>query len=470
MLRRLVQGLVLALPALAQPPAESHKGPVIPVAVAPPSASAGPRFDLSLLPDPLELTAGNAAQHWLHANQAAARGPQFTDKESHWLSVELSLKDLPADEVQRFLDRHKAALQLADRAARYDHCAWDFPPLTVQNANDFFLSDAPSFRQTANLLSLRCRLELSRRQFDKAVHTLQTGFALARHLGEAPALIHQLVGVAVTATLLGRVEEMIQALGAPNLYWALTALPSPLTDIRKACRYEMDTLYRSFPQLRELGKARLRPAEVEKQLDELYQAVAQLDGVSASPWQGKLGFAALAARVYPDARQALIDRGRTPEEVEELPRTQVVLLYYLNRYDRVRDETVKWMALPYWQARPGLDGVEKQLRAARADGNILIVLLFPSVLKAYESQVRIERQLAGMRCVEAVRLHADVNGGRLPAALSEVRAAPLPTDPLTGKGFDAMYRAEGDRAVLDIPAMPGQSQATARRYELASTR
>ncbi len=56
------------------------------------------------LPVLLDLTAGNAAQYWLHANQAAARGPQFTDRESHWLSSEMPLKDLPADEVQKFLE------------------------------------------------------------------------------------------------------------------------------------------------------------------------------------------------------------------------------------------------------------------------------------------------------------------------------------------------------------------------------
>jgi hypothetical protein len=438
--------------------------------MATPDQPAGPRFDLSLLPDLPDLSEGNAAQTWLHASQAAARGPQFTEKESNWISPDVPLKDLPLDEVHKFLDRHKTALHLADRAARYDHCAWDFPPLTLQNSNDFFLSDAQSFRQTANLLSLRCRLELGRRQFDKAIRSLQTGFALARHLGEAPALIHQLVGVAVTAMLFGRVEELIQTPGAPNLYWALTALPSPLIDVRRAARYELDTIYRSFPPLREMGKSKLRPGEVEKQLDELFEAVAQLDGVGTTSWQGKLGFAALAAKVYPNARQYLLDRGKTEEEVEEFPRTQVVILYYLGQYDRLRNETMKWMALPFWQARQGLDGVEKQIRAARTDGNVLIALLFPAVIKVYESQVRMDRQLAGLRCVEALRLYADAHHGTLPAALSDVRAAPLPTDPLTGKGFDAMYRRDGDRTVLDIPAMTGQSQATARRYELSGAR
>ena len=38
--------------------------------------------------------------------------------------------------------------------------------------------------------------------------------------------------------MLGRVEELIQAPGSPNLYWALTDLPRPLLDLRKALQGE----------------------------------------------------------------------------------------------------------------------------------------------------------------------------------------------------------------------------------------
>jgi hypothetical protein len=472
LLQGLVPALLLALPAEGQPPRESSPAPVIQVAVAGPAKPAGPRFDLSLLPDPLELVAGNAAQYWLHANQAAARGPQLTEKEGHWPSSDVPLKDLPQDDVQKFLERHKAALQLADKAARYDRCAWDLPPVTMQNANDFYLLDAQPFRQTAVLIALRCRLELSRRQFDKALRTLQTGFALVRHLGEAPTLIHQLVGVVISSLLLARVEEFLQTPGAPNLYWALTALPSPLIDVRKSARHELDTLYRTFPQLRDLEKGKLKPEEVDKQLEELCEGICQLEGRSNPVWKNKLAFAALAVKVYPQARQYLLDRGKTAEEVEEWPRTQVVIAYYLSQYDRVRDEAEKLMALPHWQAREGLNRLDKQIQdAVRAnDGNVLITLLFPVVLRVYEAQARMDRQLASLRCVEALRLHADAQGGKLPATLAEVRAVPLPTDPLTGKGFDTLYKVDGAKAVLDIPAMPGQPPTTARRYELTGAR
>jgi hypothetical protein len=130
------------------------------------------------------------------------------------------------------------------------------------------------------------------------------------------------------------------------------------------------------------------------------------------------------------------------------------------------------MALPPWQAREGLARLEKVIRAAvrSTDSNVLIHMLIPSILKVYDAQARMDRQLASLRCVEAVRLNAEANGGYLPETLAEVRAAPLPIDPLTGKGFDAMYKVDGGKAVLEVPAMHGQPLTTGRRYELTGVR
>jgi hypothetical protein len=92
------------------------------------------------------------------------------------------------------------------------------------------------------------------------------------------------------------------------------------------------------------------------------------------------------------------------------------------------------------------------------------------VLRAHQAGLRVERHLAALRCVEALRLHGAGHDGQLPARLDEVRAVPLPTDPVTGKGFDALYRRDGARAVLDVPAVPGQPAVTGRRYELNQPR
>jgi len=322
------------------------------------------------------------------------------------------------------------------------------------------------------VLALQCRLELSRREFDKAIRTLQTGFTLARHLGEAPILMHQLVGIAISANMLARVEEIIQTPGSPNLYWALTALPNSLIDVRKSTRYEMDTIHRSFPILREMETTKLQPQDMEKRLDEMIEKLALCEGGQLPLWRDKLAFAAIAAKEYPKAKEYLLARGRTAEQIDVLPVTQAVLLFYIGDYNQLRNEMDKWMSLPHWQAKAGINQLEKRVKDSikANESNVLITLIFPAIMKTYEAQVRVDRQFAALRCVEAIRLSVETNGGNMPASLSDVRAAPLPVDPFTGKGFDAMYKREGDKAIFDVPAIQTQPLYTARRYELTSIR
>ena len=85
-------------------------------------------------------------------------------------------------------------------------------------------------------MALKARLEIADRKFDEAIHTLQTGYALARHVGQGGTLIHGLVGIAIGQLMSARVQELVQQPGVPNLYWALTALPQPLIDLARRWR------------------------------------------------------------------------------------------------------------------------------------------------------------------------------------------------------------------------------------------
>jgi hypothetical protein len=319
----------------------------------------------------------------------------------------------------------------------------------------------------ANLLSIRCRLELVEGKFDRAASALQTGFALGRAVADAPVLVQNLVGVAITAIMLSRVEEWLSLSGAPDLYWPLTALPNPMVDSRRAIRNELGTLYRSFPQLRTLGKETMTAEQAAHIASEILRTTAPLVGDKPPPdWQAKLALAALSAKVYPDAKKYLVSRGRSPEQVAAMPTLQVVWIYYMDQYDETCDDILKWINLPYWQARPGLEEVERKIRAARTtDMNVFIGLLMPALLKVRDACLRTERTLAGLRCAAAIRRHASLHGGQLPSTLKEITEVPLPIDPATGKGFDEMYTVTGGKAVLEILPLKGQSPLTGRRFE-----
>src|SRR5262249_42971784 len=92
------------------------------------------------------------------------------------------------------------------------------------------LPDVQQMRMLATALKVRFRAEVAVRQFDDALRTAKTMFALARHM-EHPTLIGELVGIAIAAVAIGPLEEMLEQPGCPNLYWALTNLPNPLISL-----------------------------------------------------------------------------------------------------------------------------------------------------------------------------------------------------------------------------------------------
>src|SRR5262249_7767305 len=149
---------------------------------------------------------------------------------------------------------------------------------------------------------------------------------------------------------------------APNLYWALTSLPRPFLDLRKPVEMEFGTVYRSFPQLRDLRKQKLTTEQAQVVLDDLLQEIVKFEGMarpgqagSPPPVVEKLGVAALVIKLYPEAKKYLVAGGRTREQVEAMPSVQVVGIYLLDQYDHDRDEVLKWFGLPSWQARSGLE-------------------------------------------------------------------------------------------------------------------
>jgi hypothetical protein len=77
----------------------------------------------------------------------------------------------------------------------------------------------------------------------------------------------------------------------------------------------------------------------------------------------------------------------------------------------------------------------------------------------------LERQIALLRHVEALRLYAAGHGGKLPARLSDI-PVPLPVDPFSGKPFD--YSVEATTAHLrgESPSGEGSKARGEIHYEV----
>lgn len=422
----------------------------------------------SLLIDDLDKVEGNAAPMWIRAGLSARGVPhKWTEAEEKWHSVEQTpLSKFPRKQVRATLGKFEGVFRLCQRAALCKRCDWEYPPLTIQNMGDMPLADVQMMRELIKLLSLRCRLHLSEQRFEEAGKDLRIGLTLAQHVGDSQFLIQDLVALALTSIMLSRVEEWVSIPGSPNLYWALTELPRPLISVRRSARSELGTIYRSFPTLRELKEKKLTVDEANTLVQRFFKTFLQLAGESGPDWRLQLGIATLAMKYYPLAKKGLLERGMSEKEVEALPTTQAVALYHLQEYDRVRDEFLKCLTLPSWQAYEEMQKVDRvETPKAKQTGNLVMVLMMPALTKMFLSEMRIERHLAGLRTVEAIRMHR-AKQGKLPAKLSEIREVPLPIDPVTGKGFDEGYQREKDhQAVLNVPPLPERPAREGKRYE-----
>ena len=122
------------------------------------------------------------------------------------------------------------------------------------------LSDLQSMRHLGLLMTIKARVEIAEGKLDDAIHTIETNLAFARHIAEGPFLINGLVGVAISRRHARRRRRADRPARRPNLYWALTALPRPLIDMRHELEIERKLCENLIPELRESELARPRTA------------------------------------------------------------------------------------------------------------------------------------------------------------------------------------------------------------------
>src|SRR5205823_5712726 len=139
----------------------------------------------------------------------------------------------------------------------------------------------------------------------------------------------------------------------------------------------------------------------------------------------KLGVAAYTALYAADAKKQLVELGRPAAEVEKMPPAQAVVLRAAAVFRALSDDQYKCFSLPHPAAVAELARVrERAAKLTAGTGTDPLVRMYaltaPAVEKVYHAFARTDRRLAGLRAVEAVRLHAAANGGKPPRALSDI--------------------------------------------------
>ena len=462
----IIVGMVAVAPAAAQATkpadrAESKDETKVVSITVRAAAEPDPALKHLLLPGVLDRTDGDAMGIYNIALAMALQREGFdkTAEEARRLLTKTPLGDLRRSTVQGIID--SVRIRQLELAARRETCRWDLP--VREEGYNLLLPSLGTYRSLATLLALEARLLVAEGRHDRAIHKLQSGLAMARHVAEGPTLINDLVGTAVANRMLDRVVELIGSADSPNLYWALSDLPRPFIDLRKAMELEAAIVYFGAPHLRDPQKVQLTPQQWARDLGRIFQPIAAWTNDELPDPASSLGMVAWCMKMYPEAKRYLISQGRPAKQVDAMPIAKVVAIYSLGTYAHWRDEVFKWHALPYWQAHGGIQRSEQAFSRARRAGQCgPLAGLLPSLGRAYFVTAKLDRQIAALRCIEAIRLYAAGHDGTLPAGLDSITEVPIPANPLTGKPFG--YKVDGNTATLEAAAPEGSRPKDSTRY------
>ncbi len=422
------------------------------------------RYQLS--PPVQEETDEDAAPLYYMAAQLAAAAdaaphpgqPSNAEQVEAWL--ELSPEQLPKEQVRGVIDRSSSALELVMLAAHRTRCDWALP--LRQQGFAMLLPHLSGLRNLARLLALRARLQIADGEFENALRTLQAGTMMARQLNQQAFLVQSLVAIAIESMMLESVEAWIDRADAPNLYWGLTQLPTPFIDVRAALRQESSAVY-TIPHLREAAEGRITAGEWQSMLRSLEAISAE--GPNAQRYS-LLDAAAAIARL-PAARQGLINQGIPATRLDAMEPFQVIAMFAVSDYERWWQDLTKWFAVPFPEGNAGMAAVERDYIRARLAGQTgPLSALVPAVSRANWSITRLDRKIAMLRTIEAVRAYAATHGNTLPATLEAIVDMPVPSDPATNRSFKYDAAADGRHCTLIAPAPNDHPASDEWRYTL----
>ncbi|HET6327999.1 MAG TPA: hypothetical protein VFG04_25170 [Planctomycetaceae bacterium] len=452
----------------AAPPQAESKPTIVHLSVDP-AAEPRPALRYSFMTPLGQRKPGNAAPFYYRAILAyvAIRGrssgaqghPNLDARVDAW--AQTPLEKFPKDEVRKALQGFRAFDDLREAASR-ERCDWDWRLQDIEGPKsfEFILEEIQQSRGLARCLAVKARLEIAEGRYDDAIETFRIGYQLGRDVSTTPIIIPGLVGVAVTNLLDDQVHALMAAKGSPNLYWALTELPRPLIDLRPAAEFEVNFPARIFPFLKDPEQAQHSPEQWAELVSRAYLTLNRL--ASDQPrdesydWQTRLSATALALRGYTQAKRNLIAAGFDATKIEQMPVGQVIAVDEARLCRYVASESLKWTFLPYPEGWPRLKQADSDLIRDHYLGPALTSrevipinsLLLPAIRGAIEAMIRRDISTAADRAIEAIRMQAAQNGGKLPGSLAEISVVPVPANPRFGTPFP--YRVEGDKAILEV--------------------
>ena len=430
-----------------------------------PRAEPSPALRYTLYPEVRTQVNGNAAQGYYRAFSPDwmnyRNEKDYAKNQEKWLSI--PLKELDVKEI----NIPRGMLQQLRESSLKTHCDWDMLAKLKQDGIQMLLPDIQVMREFSRALAIDCRVQLKKGEIDKALEDIRTGLTLSHHLGEGPTLIQGLVAVAAGSTMFPRIDEMITHEKSPNLYWALTSLPQPLVSFRTGLGGESLMIDNLFPEIRDMlytGKVKpITQEDIQKVLAILQQGepiLQQINPGSEVKNSLKQLFFQTALVVNIDAaKKVLAEHGITEATLANIVPLQIIFMAEVLYYDKNYHNLMKWNGIPYPLARKRIRETEASFKKPIPSVlspfplETISAMLLPAVSKVMETSPKMERRIAALRIIEAIRMQAAFDKA-WPDSLDKITLVPVPTDPFTGKAF--AYKKEGKKITITAMVPEGE--------------
>ena len=429
-----------------------------------PAAEPVPAMSLRLHPSLLERKSGNAVPFYYRAvaSLPAKYQDEIRPNIDKWLGTNISA--LPLEEVKKTLQILQGSLRETSKATRRSYCHWEMP---LEDGMSMLLPELSGFRNLIYGVRLQARMQMAEHRLEAALNSLQTMFAMSWDMGQGPTIIQSLVATAMGQMAIQDAELFMQQPGAPNLYWALAMMPKPLVSMREAIEREQQMLTVQFPQLAELDKKIMSAEDARILVEKLAQMLNGWNGEGNYPAKTSPEAVAFVMMVYPQAKAMLLKQGFDPDRIEAMPSPQIALLYIVQVYQKYSQNMFKWFYAPYSVAiekeQEFVRTMERELSSPNdALLGFLPRMLLPALSRAQSKTCQLDRNIAALRCVEAIRMYAAQNKGKLPQTLGAITAVPVVDNPSTGQQFS--YRIEEGKAILEAPPLLGDSARSGLKY------
>ncbi len=429
--------------------------------VVTPAKEASPAFKHRFCVPPHKTIPGNAITHYLRSlgEHGLDRPWEYlaeeTDGEVHkWYELRTKSSDIPLDKLKNASAMFIGIRNHMRRASTCRYSDWGLAVEDLRGIDEtigFLLPSVQETRSMARAMMLQLRLAIIEKRHEDAVELLRITYKLGQDVNEMGFLVSGLVGIAEVGMANNGVMQLISSDDAPNLYWALAELPTPIIDQRRAMRLDSSMPIRIFPELMDIRNANHSKDKWKRLLQRYTGDFAKMSGMvqgnpNAAVQATNSVSLALGLSGYSNAKQRMIERGHDKDKVAKMCVSQVILTDAAFDIESFTQELEKAIYLPFADAQRATAIWEDKMQKESPTrfGAMIVQMVSPAISNVRSAGYQVQTKINLLMAIESLRNHAAVHG-KFPESLQELEL-PVRENPMTGKPLS--YSLEDGNAVL----------------------